>query len=91
MHGDRNDYPAIFKTYSYITRLKMNWRCGGGGGRNIARQNTEMQLMAVIPQRPVATHDFPRGHALPVLPPPPPGAQNLLLPTRSVAQVRIPQ
>ena len=89
--GDRNDYPAIFKTYSYITRLKMSWRCGGGGGRNIARQNTEMQLMAVIPQRPVTTHDFPRGHALPVLPPPPPGAQNLLLPTRSVAQVRIPQ
>ena len=88
--GDRNDYPQIFETYNYITRLKNTWR-SGGGGRSIARQNTEMQLMTVIPQRPIGIRDLPSNLPLPVLPPPPPVAQNLLLPTRSVAQVRIPQ
>ena len=85
--GDRNDYPAIFETHNYIMRLKRGWRMGGGG-RSIAAQANQMALMTVIPQRAVASSDFPQRVPAPITATP--AGTNALLVTRSIAVAAAP-
>ena len=89
--GDRTAYLQVFEAYNYYMRLKANWR-SSGGGRAINKQNTMMQLMRVTPQRPIAQGDLCRdrspGCGLPKYDVPA-GGHNQLLPTRSVACVKI--
>ena len=67
--------------------LKRGWR-QGGGGRSIAMQANQMQLMGVIPQRAVANTDFPQRVPAPITAPP--AGTNPLLVTRSIAVAAAP-
>ena len=88
MTGDRNDYKQMFETHNYFMSLKRKWR-DGTGGRPIAAQNNMLALMGVIPQRAVATTNFP-GRVPRPPPPVPPATAAPDLASRSLACARVP-